>query len=269
MTLQMLDALPTPARPVSRLTATARLRSLALCASMLATLAAWAPEAARAQDFPPPPPAAGALSAAETRWHAALAAFAQADKEAPPAPDGIVFVGSSTIRMWKHLAADFPAQPNVLNRGFGGSTLSDCSLLARELVLRYKPRQVVVYAGDNDLAEGQTPLQVLTSYVRLSAAVRAELPNARISFISVKPSPSRAALLPQIRETNDIVAAYLRTQANSDFIDIYTPMLGSDGRPRTELFLPDMLHMTDAGYRIWQSAVAPHLLPPETIGARH
>ncbi|MEJ8848701.1 SGNH/GDSL hydrolase family protein [Variovorax rhizosphaerae] len=232
-------------------------------------LAALAAPAVRAQDFPPPPPPAGIQAAAEARWLGDLAAFARADKEAPPAPEGIVFVGSSSIRLWKHLAADFPGQSVVLNRGFGGSTLADCSLLVRELVLRYKPRQVVVYAGDNDLAAGHAPLKVLTSYVRFSSAIRAELPNTRISFISIKPSPSRAALLSQIRETNDIVAAYLRTQANSDFIDIYTPMLGTDGRPRTELFLPDMLHMTDAGYRIWQSAVAPHLLPPETISARH
>ncbi len=85
--------------------------------------------------------------------------------------------------------------------------------------------------------------------------------------ISVKPSPSRATLLPKMRETNDIVAAYLRTQANSEYIDTFTPMLGADGQPRVELFRADMLHMNDAGYRIWQSVVAPHLLPPATQAA--
>ncbi|WP_345944670.1 SGNH/GDSL hydrolase family protein [Variovorax sp. dw_954] len=229
--------------------------ALALCGALAAQLV-------QAQEAPATATATTAEASARARWQSELSAFAQADREHPPAADGVVFVGSSTIRFWTHLAADFPAQPAILNRGFGGSTMADCSLLARELVVRHKPRQVVVYAGDNDLAEGQSPLQVMTSLARFMAAVRAELPGARISFISVKPSPSRATLLPKMRETNDIVAAYLRTQANSEYIDTFTPMLGADGQPRVELFRADMLHMNDAGYRIWQSVVAPHLLPP-------
>ncbi len=201
--------------------------------------------------------------AAKERWHNELAAFARADQERFPAPGGVVFVGSSTVRMWTRLAQDFPRVPGgVVNRGFGGSTLNDCSLFARDLVVRYKPRQVVVYAGDNDLAEGRTPLQVLDSFARLANAVRAELPDTRISFVSVKPSPSREQLMPQIRETNHVVSAYLNLLPNSEFIDIYTPMLGADGRPRPELFRGDKLHMTDEGYRLWQSVIAPHLPIP-------
>nr|WP_307867180.1 SGNH/GDSL hydrolase family protein [Variovorax sp. E3] len=184
--------------------------------------------------------------AAKERWHNELAAFARADQEHFPAPGGVVFVGSSTVRMWTRLAQDFARVPGgVVNRGFGGSTLNDCSLFARDLVVRYKPRQVVVYAGDNDLAEGRTPLQVLDSFARFANAVRAELPDTRISFVSVKPSPSREQLLPQIRETNHVVSAYLNLLPNSEYIDIYTPMLGADGRPRMELFRGDKLHMTD------------------------
>lgn len=198
--------------------------------------------------------------AAKARWHNELAAFARADQEHFPPPGGVVFVGSSTVRMWTRLAQDFARVPGgVVNRGFGGSTLADCSLFARELVVRYKPRQVMVYAGDNDLAEGRTPLQVLDSFARFANTVRAELPNTRISFISVKPSPSREQLMPQIRETNHVISAYLNLLPNSEFIDIYTPMLGVDGRPRMELFRGDRLHMTDEGYRLWQSVIAPHL----------
>ncbi|WP_354358198.1 SGNH/GDSL hydrolase family protein [Variovorax boronicumulans] len=198
--------------------------------------------------------------AAKARWHNELAAFARADQERFPAPGGVVFVGSSTVRMWTRLSQDFPGVPGgVVNRGFGGSTLADCSLFARELVVRYRPRQVMVYAGDNDLAEGRTPLQVLESFARLANTVRAELPDARISFISVKPSPSREHLMPRVRETNHIIAAYLNRLPNSEFIDIYTPMLGADGRPRMELFRGDRLHMTDEGYRLWQSVIASHL----------
>lgn len=209
-----------------------------------------AAEAAYARDY---------LSAKE-RWHNELAAFARADQERFPAPGGVVFVGSSTVRMWTRMQQDFARVPGgIVNRGFGGSTLLDCSLFARDLVVRYKPRQVMVYAGDNDLAEGRTPLQVLDSFARFANAVRAELPDTRISFISVKPSPSREQLMPQIRETNHVISAYLNLLPNSEYIDIYTPMIGADGRPRPELFRSDKLHMTDEGYRLWHSVIAPHL----------
>jgi len=205
--------------------------------------------------------------AARIRWHTELAAFAKADQERPPAEDGVLFVGSSTIRFWTRLAQDFPQLPVVINRGFGGSTMADCSYFARELVVRYKPRHVLVYAGDNDLAEGHTPLQVLENFARFANAVRAELPNTRISYISIKPSPSREKLLPQMRETNDIIAAYLRRLPNSEYIDVYAPMLGIDGRPRAELFRGDMLHLNDEGYRLWRSIIGAHLPAAELAAA--
>jgi len=209
-----------------------------------------------------------AYLAAKARWHNELAAFARADQERFPQPGGVVFVGSSTVRMWTRLSQDFSRVPGgIVNRGFGGSTLADCALFAHDLVVRYKPRQVVLYAGDNDLAEGRTPLQVLDSFARFANTVRAELPDARISFISVKPSPSREQLMPQIRETNHVISAYLNLLPNSEYIDIHTPMLGADGRPRPELFRGDRLHLTDEGYRLWQSVVAPHLPQPPAVPA--
>ena len=199
---------------------------------------------------------------AQVRWQGELNAFAQADREHPPAKDGVLFVGSSTIRMWPDIARDFQDQPVVINRGFGGSTMEDSSLFARELVVRYGPRIVLVYAGDNDLAEGRSPMQVLESFARFANVVRSDLPDTRIAFISVKPSPSREKLMPQIRETNDAIAAYLRRLPNSDYIDVYTSMLDADGRPRPELFRADQLHMNDQGYRLWQSLIASHLPDP-------
>ena len=238
--------------------------ALAAAALLMAALASHAQTASAA--FPYEADGATAADAtsdylaAKARWHNELAAFARADQERLPPPGGVVFVGSSTVRMWTRLAQDFARVPGgVVNRGFGGSTLADCSLFARELVVRYKPRQVVVYAGDNDLAEGRTPLQVLDSFARFANTVRAELPDTRISFISVKPSPSREQLMPQIRETNHVISAYLNLLPNSEFIDIDTPMLGADGRPRMELFRGDRLHMTDEGYRLWHSVIASHL----------
>ncbi len=237
---------------------------LSACGAASAQLPAGAPPAA-----PPALPSATSPDylAAMNRWRSSLSAFASADKEKLPATDGVLFVGSSTIRMWTHLAQDFRQSPVVINRGFGGSTMADCSLFTHELVVRYRPRHVLVYAGDNDLAEGRTPLQVLESFAQFANTVRETLPEARISYISIKPSPSREALMPKIRSTNDIIAAYVRTMANAEYIDIFTPMLGADGRPRAELFLGDRLHMNETGYRLWQSVISAHVTAPETLAA--
>ncbi|MDB5730994.1 MAG: lipolytic protein family [Variovorax sp.] len=201
------------------------------------------------------------------RWRTELAAFERADREQPPAGGGVLFVGSSTVRLWPHLAQDFPQWPAVVNRGFGGSTLSDCSGLAHELVGRHRPRQVVVYAGDNDLAEGQTPTQVLESFLRFEAALRAELPEADIAFVSIKPSPSRESLLEAVRRTNRLIAAAIYTLPRTRYIDVFTSMLDDAGRPRPELFRADRLHMNEDGYRLWRSVIASQLAPPATAAA--
>ena len=196
------------------------------------------------------------------RWDSSLAAFAAADREKLPLADGVLFVGSSTIRMWRNLAQDFRQIPVVINRGFGGSTMADCDHFARDLVTRYRPKHVLVYAGENDLAEGRTPQQVLASFSNFARVVRGELPGTQISYISIKPSPLRAAFLPQVREANALLGAYVRTLGNADYIDIFTPMLTTDGKLRPELFLADQLHMNDAGYVLWQSVIATHIPMP-------
>jgi len=205
-------------------------------------------------------PLARVIPGPQVRWQQSMAAFAASDREKAPAPEGVLFVGSSTIRMWSHLAQDFRQLP-VLNRGFGGSTMADVQYFAPQLVLQYRPRQVLVYAGDNDLAEGRSPQQVVESFRLFVDQVRRELPESRISYISIKPSPLRAALLPKIRETNGLMAAYVRTLPNAAYIDIFTPMLDASGAPRMELFGPDRLHMNDSGYALWTSVVGSYVLP--------
>lgn len=236
------------------------------CASVIVALAAQA--TAHAEIPVSPLSSSPEYAAAMSRWQGSLSAFDSADKERLPGEGGVLFVGSSTIRFWTHLAQDFREQPVVINRGFGGSTMADCSLFTRELVVRYKPRHVLVYAGDNDLAEGRTPLQVLDSFIRFARTVREALPDARISYISVKPSPARESLLPKIRETNNIVSAYVHTLGNSEYIDIFTPMMGADNRPRADLFLGDRLHMNETGYRLWHSVIGSHVGPaPAALAA--
>lgn len=194
----------------------------------------------------------------DSRWRDSLDGFAALDREHAPAPGGVVFVGSSSIRLWNDLEREFGTLA-IVKRGFGGSRLADCARYVAQLVLPYKPRIVVVYAGDNDLAEGGTPEGVLQSYVEFVRHVHEALPETRIAYISIKPSPSREALMPQAIQTNELIEKYSKGDAKLAFIDIYTLMLDAEGRPRADLFLPDALHLNPAGYAIWKSAIAGHL----------
>ncbi|MBA8886490.1 lysophospholipase L1-like esterase [Dokdonella fugitiva] len=191
-------------------------------------------------------------------WETEIARFEAADRAAPPPPGGVVFVGSSSIRLWSTLADDF-AGTRVLNRGFGGSRIADATRLAARIVLPYRPRLVVLYAGDNDLAEGRTPPQVLADVEAFIASVHHDAPTTPVVFVSIKPSPARAALLPAMREANALVRAYAGRTRGVRYVDVFEPMLGADGAPRAELFGPDRLHMNARGYALWTRIIAPEL----------
>ena len=192
------------------------------------------------------------------RSEAEILAFEASDRAAPPPPAGIVFVGSSSIRLWRTLPSDFPGLP-VVNRGFGGSTLPEATHYLPRIVLPYRPRTVVLYEGDNDLALNWRPEQVAADYLAFVRVVRDALPATRIIFISVKPSPSRWQLVDQQREANRLVREIAARDSLQTFVDVFTPMLGANGRPRPELFLADSLHMTPAGYVVWREQLAPYL----------
>lgn len=185
-----------------------------------------------------------------------IEAFEDADRGHKPAPGGIVFTGSSSIRFWSDLAADFPGEP-VLNRGFGGSTIPDVTWFAPRIVFPYRPRLIVLYAGDNDIAAGHSPEQVLADYLEFVRDVRRTLPSTRIVFVSIKPSPSRWALAPQMRAANALIAQAIAHDSLAAYVDVFTPMLGANGHPRPELFRADSLHMTRAGYALWRTRLAP------------
>lgn len=221
-----------------------------------ADVAAEAPRAPEADVAATVTPVASALA---KRWDATFAAFDEADLANPPPPGGVVFVGSSSIRLWSGLEQQFQLAPVVLKRGFGGSTMQDCAEHLQRLVLPYRPRLVVVYAGDNDLAQGRSPQEVLGSFTAFVDGVRQALPDTRIAYVSIKPSPSRSSLLPQVRETNALIERYAREAEQVDFIDVYTPMLGPDGQPRSELFGADALHLNAAGYQLWRTVIGSHL----------
>jgi lysophospholipase L1-like esterase len=194
-----------------------------------------------------------------SRWDAAFAGFAADDEAHPHPPGGVLFVGSSSIRLWSDLESQFNDLPVVIKRGFGGSQLSDCVKHLSRLVLRYRPRTVLVYAGDNDLATGSAPSEVLRRFTAFADGVHQALPDTEIFYISIKPSPARFTLLPQIRATNALIRDYADREGKVDYIDVFTPMLDASGRPRPELFRADALHLNADGYALWKRVIAPHV----------
>lgn len=191
------------------------------------------------------------------RWEKDIAAFEAKDQQQPSPRDGIVFFGSSSIRMWK-VADSFPNLP-VINRGFGGSQYADAVRYADRAVLPCQPKAVVMYSGDNDLNAKKSPENVAADCGRLIEQLRKGLPQARLLVISIKPSIKRWTLEDKILAANRLIAQRVKADANAVFIDIHNAMLGSDGKPLAELYLADGLHMTAAGYAIWTKALLPHL----------
>jgi len=197
-------------------------------------------------------------SAPPSHWQPDIAAFEATDHEHPPAQHGVLFIGSSSIQFWKSLAQDFPGVP-VINRGFGGSALPDSTYYADRIVWPYKPKLIVMYAGDNDINDGATPEQVLASFQKFVARAREGVPGVPIVYISIKPSLARLALWPTMKAANDKIRDWAGTQKNVRFVDIAPVMLDAQGKPRPELFRPDGLHMLPAGYALWISTLKPVL----------
>lgn len=192
------------------------------------------------------------------RWQKDMQAFEKQDQEKPLPEHPIIFTGSSSIRMWKSLADDFPSL-SVVNRGFGGSEVFDAVTYADVLVLKHHPRQVVMYSGSNDINAGKTPQRVLADFKTFVALVHAALPGCRISYISNAPNPKRWSLVDQMREANRLVEEFTRTDKRLEYINTHDAMLGSDGMPKPDIFLDDNLHMNAKGYAIWKEIVGPHL----------
>jgi len=184
--------------------------------------------------------------------------FKKQDSIVPPVKNAILFVGSSSFAKWKDVADYFPGYI-IVNRGFGGSTLLDVIRYAYDIIVPYQPKQVFIYAGDNDLAEGASVAEVVTRLKTLFQLIRINVPNATMDYISIKPSPSRENLMPKMKEANKQIEAFLKTQKNTGFINVFSPMLNADGQPKPEIFVEDRLHMNADGYAIWKKTILPYL----------
>lgn len=192
------------------------------------------------------------------RWNKDIAAIKERDAKEQPAPGTTVFVGSSSIRLWD-LKKSFP-EDKFVNHGFGGSTIADSVHFIEPLVLKLKPKVVVFYAGDNDVANGLSPQQVHADFQAFVKRVLEALPETKIVFIPIKPSPARWKLYDQQREANRLIQETIaKDQKRLVYVDVIKPMLGADGAPRAELFQKDMLHLNEAGYALWTELLLPQL----------
>ena len=198
------------------------------------------------------------LVATNLPFAAEINAFADVDHDTPPPTNAILFVGSSSIRLWKTLAEDFP-QHQVINRGFGGSQIIDSVNYANRIIIPYRPKHIVLYAGGNDINAGKSAQEVLADFQAFVRKIRESLPDVQISYISIAPNPARWSQAGRVREANRLISTYARYDGRISFIDVFSHMLGRNGQPRPDIYVADRLHMNEKGYELWKKIVGAHL----------
>ena len=200
-------------------------------------------------------------SAFSQPFKAEINAFMKSDSINMPAPGGILFVGSSSFTKWKDVQAYFPGFP-IINRGFGGSSLPDVIYYAEQTILKYKPKQIYIYCGENDLAGNKTVTAdtVLKRFKQLFSIIRKNLSKkTEVVFVSIKPSVLRWKLEDKFVEANEKIKKYIESKSHASFVNVHTAMLKPDGEVMTDIFISDNLHMNPKGYAIWQGIIAPTL----------
>ena len=197
------------------------------------------------------------------RFEASIEAFEAQDLLSPPPEGAVVCVGSSSMRGWHATIAEDLTPLTVIPRGFGGSTMFDALYYTERIVTKYKPRAVLVYEGDNDIASDVSPETILEAFHAFLASVHAALPETRIYLLAIKPSIARWQLWPQMQAANALLKATCEANPLLTYIDIASPMLDESGEPKPDIFLEDDLHMNERGYALWTTAVRPILVEHE------
>jgi lysophospholipase L1-like esterase len=188
--------------------------------------------------------------------------FQKSDSIVMPPKGQIVFAGSSSFTKWKDVAMYFPGYP-IINRGFGGATLVDLIYYVDEAIIKYQPKKVFIYCGENDIADVDTlsPATVFNRFKTLHTILLTKLPKAtKIVFVSLKPSIARWHLESKFMEANQLIQAYIATQKNIQYLDIHALMLDENKEVLKDIFIADKLHLNPKGYLIWQKAFAPYLI---------
>lgn len=238
--------------PINRLTALILILSASFARAAVAAPAD--PAADVSKPYPQP-----------QRFEKNIRAFELADEKALPAPGGIVCVGSSSMVGWHGSILKDLAPLKVIPRGFGGSNMNDALYYVDRVVTRYRPRAVVLYEGDNDIAQGISPQRIRDTFNTFVAAIHKKLPEARIYVLSIKPSPARLALWPKSVEANLLLRAACAADKRLTYVSTVESMMGTDGKVREDIFKPDRLHMTAAGYALWRDVLRPILLKREVL----
>ena len=204
---------------------------------------------------------AGFVEAQQAPFYSEIQQFKKEDSAHFPPKHAILFLGSSSFRKWSDVQKYFPDY-TIINRGFGGSTFPDAIRYADEIVFPYHPKQILIYEGDNDVASSDkiTADSVLNRFKTLFYLIREKLPNANISFVSIKPSLARENLMPEMAKANSLIQHFLKDKKKVAFIDVYHAMLNEDGIPNKSIFSGDGLHMNAKGYAIWQKIIQPYLI---------
>lgn len=187
-----------------------------------------------------------------------IQAYQESDKIDPPESGSYLFIGSSSIRMWKTLEDDFEGYP-VLNRGFGGSHFSDAIYYFNDLVTPYSPKKIIIYEGDNDIASEKSPNATFKDFKEFYELISEKISNVEIAIIAAKPSPSRWHLKDQYELFNSKIAEFCDNHENLTYIDVYHHMLNEKGKPDPQLYREDSLHMTRKGYEIWKNLTLPFI----------
>ena len=193
-----------------------------------------------------------------SRWEKNIQGYVAGDAVNPPKQNGVLFIGSSSIRLWKTLESDFPNH-DVINRGFGGSKIKDSVEFADRIAIPYKPRLIIFYAGSNDIASGDTPERVFSDYRAFVQKIHAALPETQIAFLSIVPAPAREKKAAEIAKANKLIEEFSKSTPNCHYIDAATPLFDADGAPKMDCFAKDRLHLSPAGYVLWRETVAPWL----------
>ncbi|MEX0901373.1 MAG: GDSL-type esterase/lipase family protein [Pseudohongiellaceae bacterium] len=211
-------------------------------------------------------PASAQRNLDPSRYEEAIQRFEQQDRMNPPPEGAIVLTGSSSIARWNDQAQAALAPLTVIPRGFGGSVMGDVLHYLDRVALKYKPRAILIYEGDNDTEFGVANDTIVAQFEEIVARIHEELPETRIYVLSVKPSVSRVDAWPAAQQ----VSKRFRAIADSDplvyYVDVATPFLQADGAVMTDVFVEDNLHLNDMGNLIWGSVIRAALMPEE---ARH
>ena len=198
-----------------------------------------------------------------TRFASTIEAYLEKDAEEMPPEGAIVGVGSSSMVGWHYRIKEDLAPLTIIPRGFGGSSMSGAIYYAEDIVTKYKPRAIIVYEGDNDIASGKSPETILKHFKFFVELCRSKLPEVRFYFISIKPSVARWDMWPEMVEANKLLSDFADTDSGITYIDMGKALLDDNGQPKEGIFKKDNLHLNDYGYDFWSAACAEVIIPAE------